>query len=51
MNKGKRNDLDAKIADLKVYLGQQSPKDRHLVPGGPEFPPNPAQQVAGAPGP
>jgi hypothetical protein len=49
-NKGKRNDLDAKIADLKIFMGQTVPKDRHLVPGGSEFPPNPPQEVAGAPG-
>jgi hypothetical protein len=42
--KDRRNDLDAKVADLKRFLEQSSPKDRHLVPGGPEF-----SQVAGAP--
>jgi hypothetical protein len=46
-NKAARNELDAKLADLKSLLASTSPKDRRLVPGGPEFPPNPAQ-VAGA---
>jgi hypothetical protein len=41
--RGKRDELDAKVASLKQLLEQSSPKDRHLVPGGPEF-----QQVAGA---
>jgi hypothetical protein len=49
-NKTARDQLDAKLADLKLFLGTTSPKDRHLVPGGPEFTPSPAQQVAGAPG-
>ena len=47
-NKGARDQLDAKLADLKSLLAGTSPKDRRLVPGGPEFNPNPAQQVAGA---
>jgi hypothetical protein len=49
-NQGKRNDLDRKLADLKTLLSQTPPKDRHLVPGGPEFAPNPAERVAGAAG-
>ena len=49
-NKSARDQLDSKLADLKGLLGTSSPKDRHLVPGGPEFSPGPAQQVAGAPG-
>ena len=49
-NQGRRNELDQKLADLKTFLSQTPPKDRHLVPGGPEFAPNPAQQVAGAAG-
>jgi hypothetical protein len=47
-NKAKRNDLDGKLADLKGFLVQSLPKDRHLVPGGPEFNPAAAEQVAGA---
>ena len=35
--KTKRNDLAAKVADLKTLLEQNKPKDRHLVPGGPLF--------------
>ena len=49
-NKAARNDLDGKLADLKSLLSQTMPKERHLTPGGPEFLPNPAQQVAGAAG-
>jgi len=48
-NKAKRNDLDAKLADLKSFLGQAIPKDRHLVPGGPEIPAQ-GERVAGAAG-
>ncbi len=33
--KGKRDDLAAKVADLKTFLDQNKPKDRQLVPGGP----------------
>ncbi len=40
----------SKLIDLKTFLAQNPPKDRHLVPGGPEFAPNAAEQVAGAPG-
>ena len=47
-NKAARNDLEAKIVDLKSFLGQTNLKDRHLVPGGPEIAPNPNAQVAGA---
>ncbi len=47
--KAKRDDLDAKLADLKSYLGQVPAKDRKLLPGGPEIPAI-APQVAGAPG-
>jgi hypothetical protein len=43
-----RNELDAKLADLKTLLAGTSPKDRRLVPGGPEFANAPAEQVAGA---
>jgi hypothetical protein len=46
-NKKARNELDAKLADLKSLLAGTSPKERHLVPGGPEFTANTAQ-VAGA---
>jgi hypothetical protein len=49
-NLARRNELDVKVTDLKSFLAQNLPKDRHLVPGGPEFELNPAQQVAGAPG-
>jgi hypothetical protein len=49
--KGKRNDLDAKVASLKQLLEHSSPKDRHLVPGGPEFEPTAGEAVAGAPRP
>jgi hypothetical protein len=48
--KDKRNDLDAKVADLKRFLGSTLPKDRHLVPGGPEFAPGDEAKVAGAAG-
>jgi hypothetical protein len=41
--KERRDELDGKIADLKSFLGQATPKDRHLVPNGPEF----AANVAG----
>jgi hypothetical protein len=44
-NKTARDQLDSKLADLKTLLGGTVLKDRHLVPGGPEF--QPAQQVAG----
>jgi hypothetical protein len=47
-NKVARDRLDSKLADLKSYLAGTTPKDRHLVPGGPEFNPPPAEQVAGA---
>jgi hypothetical protein len=47
-NKAARDQLDAKLADLKTLLAGTSPKDRHLVPGGPEFNRVPAEQVAGA---
>jgi hypothetical protein len=46
--KGKRNDLDAKVAAMKQLLEQSPPKDRHLVPGGPEFGPAVSEAVAGA---
>ncbi len=49
--KDRRNELDAKLAELKKFLAQGGPKDRRLVPGGPEFAPVAGQQVAGAPGP
>ena len=49
-NKDARNDLDSKLADLKTTLAKSSPKDRRLVPGGPEFLPNPIAQVVGAAG-
>jgi hypothetical protein len=49
--KAKRNDLDAKVASLKQLLEHSSPKDRHLVPGGPEFEPTAGEAVAGAPRP
>jgi len=45
--KTRRDDLNARINDLKTLLSQSSPKDRHLLPGGPEFPPM-ASQIAGA---
>ena len=48
-NKVARNELDAKLADLKSFLATTSPKDRRLVPAGPEFPSN-VPQVVGAPG-
>jgi hypothetical protein len=51
MAQDKRNDLKSKITALKQFLDQSSPKDRRLLPGGPEFAPANAQQVAGAPGP
>lgn len=35
--KGKRDDVAAKVADLKALLDQNKPKDRRLVPGGPLF--------------
>lgn len=50
-NKAARDQLDAKLLDLKSLLAGTSPKDRRLVPGGPEFQAGPAEQVAGAPGP
>ena len=49
-NLARRNELDVKVTDLKSFLAQNMPKDRHLVPGGPEFAPAAAQQVAGAAG-
>jgi hypothetical protein len=48
-NKRARNELDAKLAELKTLLAGTSPKDRRLVPGGPEFAVAPPAQVAGAP--
>lgn len=36
--KGKRDDLNAKVADLRTFLDQNQPKDRHLVPTGPVLP-------------
>ena len=33
--KGKRNDLEAKVTELRSFLDQNKPKDRRLVPGGP----------------
>jgi len=47
--KDRRNDLDAKLADLKTFLASSQPKDRRLVPGGPEIPAT-APKMAGAPG-
>ena len=47
--KDKRNDLDSKVADLKSFIGQVAPKNRRLLPDGPEFPVV-APQVAGAAG-
>ncbi len=47
--KDRRNDLDARVADLKAYINQVVPKDRKLVPDGPEFPAV-APRVAGAGG-
>ena len=35
--KSKRDDLDAKVADLKAFLDANKPRDRRLVPGGPLF--------------
>ena len=42
-NKSARNELDAKLADLKSFLATSSPKDRRLIAGGPEFPTHPGQ--------
>lgn len=50
-NKAARDDLDAKLADLKTFLAASKPKDRRFIPGGPEIPAHPAREVAGAPGP
>jgi hypothetical protein len=47
-NKGARDRLDARVAELKTLLAGNVVKDRHLVPGGPEFNQPPAPQVAGA---
>ncbi len=47
--KARRDDLKNKIADLRVLLEKSAPKDRHLVPNGPEFPAK-ADQVAHVPG-
>ena len=47
-NLARRNELDVKLTDLKTFLAQNKPKDRHLVPGGPEFAPAAEPQVAGA---
>ena len=35
--KSKRDDLAAKVADLKTFLEANKPRDRRLVPGGPLF--------------
>ncbi len=48
--KARRDELDAKVAALQGFLNQSPPKDRHLVPGGPEFPVS-VPRVAGAPRP
>ncbi len=50
-NKAARDELDAKLADLKNFLASSKPKDRRFIPGGPEIPPHPAAEVAGAAGP
>jgi len=47
--KDRRNELDARLADLKTFLASSLPKDRKLIPGGPDFPAN-APRVAGAAG-
>jgi hypothetical protein len=46
--KSRRDDLDAKTSDLKGFLAQVNPKDRHLVPNGPEFAANAARVVGAA---
>jgi hypothetical protein len=46
--KSRRDDLDAKTSDLKGFLAQANPKDRHLVPNGPEFAANAARVVGAA---
>ena len=35
--KSKRNDLEVKVKELRTFLDQNKPKDRHLVGGGPEL--------------
>ena len=35
--KSKRDDLAAKVVDLKTFLDANKPRDRRLVPGGPLF--------------
>jgi hypothetical protein len=47
--KSKRDDLDGKLTELKGFLAQAAPKDRRLMPNGPEFAAN-AARVVGAPG-
>ena len=47
--KGKRDDLNAKVVDLRTFLTQNKPKERQLVPGGPNLPVNDAQVAAGRP--
>ncbi len=38
--KVRRNELAAKVSDLKTFLDQNKPKDRRLVPNGPLLPDN-----------
>jgi hypothetical protein len=47
--KSKRDDLEGKLTDLKGFLTQSAPKDRHLMPNGPEFAAG-AARVVGAGG-
>ena len=49
--KSRRNDLDAKLADLKTFLAAAPPKDRKLIPNGQEIPENPAKVAGAAPAP
>ncbi len=46
--KSARENLKARVFELKAYLDKNPPADTKLIPGGPDFPPA-GQKVAGGP--
>jgi hypothetical protein len=44
-----RKELLVQVASLRDFLEKNSPRDRHLVQGGPDFPPPAVQPVGGVP--
>jgi hypothetical protein len=41
-----KDELNAKVKDLRSFLAKNAPSDRHLVPGGPELPSGGGTEVA-----